>query len=445
MVVLGACRRDSEPWSEDDPKQEVAVVVRTGSSVGAFSPVNYQLFVYDEQKQETDFCEVPPEAGDARRFRWKLSPGTYTGFCMVNVVNQTVLEYSKSKTPEQIFVKLEKNAGNYTEAADYLLGQADFTVTEGEPVPVVFDMQRKVAQLRVIVENVPENLTDLTIHVFSIPLKMNLLGNYTSETGTLIKTAGISVAGISTTGILLFPPVGESGLMLSYRVGNTPYQTPVRSIQTLTANRITEIKAVFGSIPGSEWVGFETEIYDWEETIVRERDWYIDIPPDVCKGVGNGVNLIQNGDFEGGVTEGIPEHWKLDANGTDKKSVVVDAPVYQGNKAVRLEGKTYLYQDVPVSEGRCYQLRMYVRADVAEVKWRVWCTWMAGNRSLASEEIRSSAYGYQTEGYVDVFRNGIFRAPAGTTKLRMEVRTYMSSWTGGTGLYVDTVAAELVE
>ena len=169
------------------------------------------------------------------------------------------------------------------------------------------------------------------------------------------------------------------------------------------------------------------------------------MPPDVCKGVGNGVNLIQNGDFEGGVTEEIPEHWKLDANGTDKKSVVVDAPVYQGNKAVRLEGKTYLYQDVPVSEGRCYQLRMYVRADVAEVKWRVWCTWMAGNRNLASEEIRSSAYGYQTEGYVDVFRNGIFRAPAGTTKLRMEVRTYMSSWTGGTGLYVDTVAAELVE
>ena len=124
--------------------------------------------------------------------------------------------------------------------------------------------------------------------------------------------------------------------------------------------------------------------------------------------------------------------------------VSVTSPTQEGSKAVRIEGKTYLYQDIPVTGGQCYQLKMYVNAPAHEVKWRSWCTWMKGSKNLPSDALHSPSYQYETSGYIDAYAGKVFRAPADATKLRVEIRNYMDP-VEGKGLYVDAIRVEAVD
>ena len=139
----------------------------------------------------------------------------------------------------------------------------------------------------------------------------------------------------------------------------------------------------------------------------------------------------------------------MDAGGKDKKISVVTENTYNGTYAALLQGATYLYQDIPVEGGKCYQLKMHVSAPNPEVKWRYWCSWMEGSTALSgfSDPIRSSSYQYQTEGYIDAMEGMIVRAPANATRIRMEIRTYSGTPITGEGLfglYVDEISVERV-
>ncbi len=127
------------------------------------------------------------------------------------------------------------------------------------------------------------------------------------------------------------------------------------------------------------------------------------------------------------------------------KISLVTSPVLEGQKAARIEGKTYLYQDIEVTAGECYQLHLFVNSPSDEMKWRYWSTWMAGATTLNSEAIRTSSYRYRTEGYEDVYAGNIFKAPANATKLRIEVRNYSALTVTQEGLYIDAVRIEKVE
>ena len=145
----------------------------------------------------------------------------------------------------------------------------------------------------------------------------------------------------------------------------------------------------------------------------------------------------------------IPREWLLNSAGDNKKVELVSNHVYKGNYAAQLRGVTYMYQDIPVEGGKCYQLKMHVSAPNPEVKWRYWCTWMEGSTALSgfSDPIRSSSYQYQTEGYIDAMEGMIVRAPANATRIRMEIRTYSGTPITGEGLfglYVDEISVERV-
>ncbi len=443
MCIAWGCQHEPEPWTDEG--KGIPVFVRAGDGMNELPPVTgYQVFVYDEKSRETGFYECNPVGTAGDQFNLELPAGTYTGFCMVNVDDKAVREYSKTKTPLQIFIKLKKTEEGYCETKDYLLGQTDFTILEDQQEAVVFDLERKVARLRVIVENVPPEMNNLMLHISSIPEKMNLYGEYTESEQTVVKRAEPAQNGISTTSVLLFPARESCGLFFSYKMGATSYTTSVHQLSALQANRITEIRAVLGQPGEGDFSDFQVNIKGWDEDVIYDKDWYIDIPA-ACKGEGNGVNLVKNGGFEEGKWAGLPLGWSLGAGGTDRQAIRVNSPVLEGKKAVCLEGKTYLYQDVPVRGDACYQFQMYANSVSEEVKWRWWCTWMSGTTSLPSEDIRTSDYYYQTQGYVDVFRKQVFRSPATANKLRVEIRTYTPTLVSGIGLYVDGVSVELVE
>lgn len=443
-IVLMSCRRNAEEWQDPEEGKDVPMVVRAFSATEV-RPLGYRLFLFDEQNQLKTY-RVGAEESENGRFSLGIGSGNYTAYCVVNAVEEDLFDYTAESTPSQVFLKLKQEGNSWCEAGDYLLGTALFTVEGNETETVVFESERKVGLVRVIVENVPDWMSDLGIHISGIPPKMNLLGKYSGEGVAVEKAAGIpDGSGRSETNVLIYPPAKSCVLTLTYRAGLSIGETAAYRLDSVAVNRITEVRAVFRSPSDVRNVEFYSGILDWDDRVILGDDWYIDLPQGPCTGKGNGINLVRNGGFEEGEDTGIPLEWKLDAGGSDKRVVSVASPVQEGGRAVRLEGKTYLYQDVAVEAGQCYQLQMYVNSETADVKWRYWCTWMAGSNSLGSEEVRSSAFRYQTGGYEDVFAGNVFKAPAGATKLRMEVRTYTSPAEAGKGLCVDGVRMEKVE
>lgn len=433
VLLTVACHHSMDSWPSDTDRQDVAMYFRTRSLLGISSlPPSYQFFIYDKSTNKLSSYPVNSVDSDGQ-LKLKLFPGTYTGYCITNADDQDNWEYSDNSNPEQVLLNING------EARDYCLGTTDFEVRESGG-NAVFDLQRKVAMLKVIVENMPDWLTDLQINLPNLHNKMSLLGTYSGQV-SLTKDLSPAKGGTSETSILLFPPEEQVSLTLSSN--SLVFVTPVYTIQNLQANHVTELKAVFNNDLNKPSIDITAENIDWDQQVFHESDWNIDPPQGPCKGQGNGINLVNNGGFENGFTENIPTGWKLEAGGASKKVVQVNSPVHEGSYAVSLKGKTYLYQDVPVTSGTCYQLKLFVNAPNANVKWRYWYTWMQGSKNLDSDAIRSSAYQYQTEGYLDVFNGQVFRAPANANKLRVEIRSYMDN-TESEGLYVDCVSVEAV-
>lgn len=446
VLIVYACHHDMDPWKESANEKEVAVYVRTSQATASIPPAGCQLFLFDTHNQLT--VHTLPASGISKdnQFKLEIPDGKYTGYCMANNENAGIWEYTATSTPSHIFASLQQTGEFWQEAGDYLLGKSEFTIGKDNTGPILFDVERKVGCIRVIIENIPDWMNDLNILIASVPSKMNLLGKYSGESVTVAKAANPPDGNRrSVTNLLVYPPAQSCSLTLAYKAGVSSETTAAYPLDSVLANHITEVKAVFRSSDNIREIDFSTGISEWDANIIHEEDWYIDLPGMPCQGSGNGMNLIQNGNFEDGNSDTIPAGWKLDAGGSDKKVTRVSTPVAEGEKAIRLEGKTYLYQDVEVTAGQCYQLHLFINSLSADVKWRYWGTWMAGSANLNSDAIRASSFRYQTDGYEDVYNGNIFKAPSGATKLRIEVRNYSDRTVTREGLYVDAVSVEKVE
>lgn len=449
-ISLLSCHRKMSPWPYDGDKQSVTIQTRTGNS-GSFAtlPLNCQLFVYNEATGQTEKHDATQE-GSKNRYQVKLYPGTYTGYCVTNASEEIYWKYAETDMPENILLKSQQQGGS----RDHLLGSCSMTVQEGEANTFTFDLERKVAQLLIVINNFPEGVEDLQIKVNNIPKTISLAGTYDSGTHTVTTSASPAVDGISTTQLLVFPPQGGKRSTLTLVSNACAYISDEYQINDIAANKITRIDITFQDLPEMDIAYFSTSVETWDKDTIKE-EWETPGPQpfEPCQGTGDGNNLVDNPSFEEGIdaTTGteIPREWLLNSAGDNKKVELVSNHVYKGNYAAQLRGVTYMYQDIPVEGGKCYQLKMHVSAPNPEVKWRYWCSWMEGSTALSgfSDPIRSSSYQYQTEGYIDAMEGMIVRAPANATRIRMEIRTYSGTPITGEGLfglYVDEISVERV-
>lgn len=449
-ISLLSCHRKMSPWPYDGDKQSVTIQTRTGNS-GSFAtlPLNCQLFVYNEATGQTEKHDATQE-GSKNRYQVKLYPGTYTGYCVTNASEEIYWKYAETDMPENILLKSQQQGGS----RDHLLGSCSMTVQEGEANTFTFDLERKVAQLLIVINNFPEGVEDLQIKVNNIPKTISLAGTYDSGTHTVTTSASPAVDGISTTQLLVFPPQSGKRSTLTLVSNACAYISDEYQINDIAANKITRIDITFQDLPEMDIAYFSTSVETWDKDTIKE-EWETPGPQpfEPCQGTGDGNNLVDNPGFEEGIdaTTGteIPREWLLNSAGDNKKVELVSNHVYKGNYAAQLRGVTYMYQDIPVEGGKCYQLKMHVSAPNPEVKWRYWCTWMEGSTALSgfSDPIRSSSYQYQTEGYIDAMEGMIVRAPANATRIRMEIRTYSGTPITGEGLfglYVDEISVERV-
>lgn len=444
MLITASCHHTMEPWPSDSDRQEVAMYVRTRSLSGiTTTPSAYQFFIYDKEKNKVSQYNVNPEKSNNNLLHVKLFPGNYTGYCVTNAEESNCWEYADNLPPEQIYLKSQKTKSGHEEARDHLIGTTTFSVGENIENNAVFDLNRKVGMLKVIIENIPEWLTDLKINLANVPQKMSLTGEFNGDY-TVIKDITLpDEKGTSETNILVFPPKTKAILTLSSE--EMVFITPEHSIESILPNRVTEIKAIFQEPAESINVDITTRLVEWDDPIIQELDWNVEMPQGACTGTGNGTNLVLNGSFENGFSEGAPDNWTLDAASKDypKTAVSVSSPVQEGNKAIRIEGKTYIYQDIPIIGGQCYQLNLFVNAPDSDAKWKYWGTWMKNSTALNSDLIRSSSYEQATNGYIDTYNGKIFRAPINATKLRIEVRNYNDPVTGK-GIYIDQTSVQMV-
>ena len=449
-ISLLSCHRKMSPWPYDGDKQSVTIQTRTGNS-GSFAtlPLNCQLFVYNEATGQTEKHDATQE-GSKNRYQVKLYPGTYTGYCVTNASEEIYWKYAETDMPENILLKSQQQGGS----RDHLLGSCSMTVQEGEANTFTFDLERKVAQLLIVINNFPEGVEDLQIKVNNIPKTISHAGTYDSGTHTVTTSASPAVDGISTTQLLVFPPQGGKRSTLTLVSNACAYISDEYQINDIAANKITRIDITFQDLPEMDIAYFSTSVETWDKDTIKE-EWETPGPQpfEPCQGTGDGNNLVDNPSFEEGIdaTTGteIPREWLLNSAGDNKKVELVSNHVYKGNYAAQLRGVTYMYQDIPVEGGKCYQLKMHVSAPNPEVKWRYWCSWMEGSTALSgfSDPIRSSSYQYQTEGYIDAMEGMIVRAPANATRIRMEIRTYSGTPITGEGLfglYVDEISVERV-
>lgn len=440
VLMTAACHHTMDSWPSDGDRQEVAMFVRTRSLSGITAiPSAYQVIIFDSQNQTTQKYNVNPDQG--HQLHVKLFPGSYSGYCTTHAETEEYWEFSENSIPANIFLKGQKTNNGTESVNDHLLGNCDFTVTKESGNTATFDLKRQVGMLRLDIQNIPKWLTDLQINVTDIPKKMSLLGGYSLESYTIQQAVSPpDESGNSITDLLVFPPKVKSVLTLTSSSQN--FITPGHTIDVLQVNQITAIKAVFKNLSESAEIDFTTNLVNWDEDIYNEN-WDIDLPEGPCQGQGSGINLVANNSFENGFTGEVPTGWKLSSGGSDKRVVEVSAPTYEGSKALRLEGKTQLYQEIPIAGGQCYQLKMFVNAQAATAKWRYWITWLNGKKDLSIGALHPTGYQNLTSGYTDVLAGIVVRAPGNATTLRMEIRNY-STLIQGEGLYVDDVSVKTV-
>lgn len=445
VITAGACHHSMAPWPYDGDKQNITLQVRTNDLTGFMAlPQTCQLFVYNEATGTTARYSATTGASN-NQYQASIYPGTYIGYCVTNAENEEYWDYEKASPPEEIYLKSQTDGGSN----DHLLGHCPLQISAGATNSFTFDMQRKVGKLQVIVENIPEWLTDLKIELNNIPTKISLTGEADTRTHTVSCQAFSPVNGMSVTDILVFPPTNgkQSTLRLSSKAH--AYSSEAHPINEIIANKITRINIIFKDLPDINIIDFATSIVEWDKDTIKEENW--ELPPPAPEipgtGTGDGINLMANASFEEAFVNNLPPNWKLDPGGANKQVFHDKTLPHEGSCAVRLEGKTYLYQDIAISGGQCYQLKMFVNAPAANIKWRYWCTWMQGSTALntASAALHPSPFQYQTNGYIDALNGQIFRAPTEATKLRMEIRTYTDPLVAGEGLLVDDVSVELAK
>lgn len=442
VITAGSCQRHMKEWPYEGDQQEVAVYVRTRSSSGITTPPSvYQLFVYDRQNKMVKY-NVNPDKDDNNLLHVKLFPGQYTGYCITNAPEEENWEFAENFTPNQVYLKSQKTANSTEEAKDFLLGQCDFEVNESPSDKIIFELDRKVCLLKVTISNTPENIKDLEIHLSNIPTKMNLAGEYSSSTYTVSKKASPpDETKNSETTLLVFPPNEKSNLSLSYTCGSLAYITDGHPIDSILANRITEINANFRSPEGSSVLDITTNLVEWGKQIIKEDDWNIDLPEETDTSKVKGTNLLLNGSFEGDFIDNLPQHWLINASGLTPKITLETTPVQDGSKTAKLCGATYMYQDVAITGGKSYQISMYVNAMNESTPWRYYCKWYKGNEALdaaSTEMYMASGYQKKTDGYINPYKGKIFKAPMEATKLRVEIRSYLND--SSLSLYVDNMS-----
>lgn len=462
ILCLTSCVK--EALRETAPAREKSLTFQLRESDGAGitgalraeNGENLQIFIFDPEGNSCmEFSEPDVTSLNGRSI--SLPYGTYRIVIVSNVSTPDEISFPANPHFQDVQLFLRSNAGLPDQASDLFIGESQVTIDDAFTGTVTLTLMRRVGMIRLILENIPSDARQIRWSVKNVPQRLNLEGIAGSETVTLIHDAAPTDGNRSSSNeLLLFPGGSKPEIRIEWQCDTLSYSAGIVATNNIYANKITVVKGTFPTEQVQEEIAFSISSQEWESTVI-DGGWF-DLVPSQNPDEPQTANLLLNGDFElweaspngaGDPDLGlVPSGWKFYASGTtgsDKIACRVAEPLTPGAYAVRLEGKSCLYQDIAVTPGKSYRISLPVYSPNSSTRWRYYSSWRqsasTGGLSEESAPLQTTSYLGVNERYTNVYAGKIFTAPAGAALLRVEVRSY-DPRVAGEGLYLDNVVAE---
>ena len=314
MVTLGSCAQEviNEDMSASDSRM---TVMTRGEGDPVTSPV--RLYVFDSD----DGC-VTMETLDAgsSSFTKNLPAGTYDVYALASDESRYALP-SKDEATKTTPIALKSGE----QFGDLMIGHSSVTLSDGNTNEITLNLSRKVMLLRsVIIKDVPEGTTDVSVMVSPIQESILLDGSYQGDDGSfsvvLTKQSDGTTWKMATEDVFLLPSVGKPTITITIGTTSFSYSCP----NELEANHKITIEGTYkepttqpaeltltGTINGVAWgedshVSFEFGPEDKPSTpsgdIPAEGSTYLGCY--VLKVNGNEVTLLSPSHAKGIVDDG---------------------------------------------------------------------------------------------------------------------------------------------
>ena len=220
MVTLGSCAQEviNEDMSASDSRM---TVMTRGEGDPVTSPV--RLYVFDSD----DGC-VTMETLDAgsSSFTKNLPAGTYDVYALASDESRYALPSKDEATKTTPIAP--KSGEQY---GDLMIGHSSVTLSDGNTNETTLNLSRKVILLRsVIIKDVPEGTTDVSVMVSPIQESILLNGSYQGDDGTfsvaLTKQSDGTTWKMATEDVFLLPSVGKPTITITIGTTSFSYSCP---------------------------------------------------------------------------------------------------------------------------------------------------------------------------------------------------------------------------
>ena len=220
MVTLGSCAQEviNEDMSASDSRM---TVMTRGEGDPVTSPV--RLYVFDSD----DGC-VTMETLDAgsSSFTKNLPAGTYDVYALASDESRYALPSKDEATKTTPIAP--KSGEQY---GDLMIGHSSVTLSDGNTNEITLNLSRKVMLLRsVIIKDVPEGTTDVSVMVSPIQESILLNGSYQGDDGSfsvaLTKQSDGTTWKMATEDVFLLPSVGKPTITITIGTTSFSYSCP---------------------------------------------------------------------------------------------------------------------------------------------------------------------------------------------------------------------------
>lgn len=220
MVTLGSCAQEviNEDMSASDSRM---TVMTRGEGDPVTSPV--RLYVFDSD----DGC-VTMETLDAgsSSFTKNLPAGTYDVYALAGDESRYALP-SKDEATKTTPIALKSGE----QFGDLMIGHSSVTLSDGNTNEITLNLSRKVMLLRsIIIKDVPEGTTDVSVMVSPIQESILLNGTYQGDEGTfsvaLTKQSDGTTWKMATEDVFLLPSVGKPTITITIGTTSFSYSCP---------------------------------------------------------------------------------------------------------------------------------------------------------------------------------------------------------------------------
>lgn len=415
-----------------------------------------RIFALDGSSTIVRSFSFTPEELFGNECALTLPIGSYRLLFIANADDDAEIAGNTGDPIDKITMKLVKEGDYYKEASDFLTAVRSIQLTKDQtPETVAVDLERRVGKVRILLTGLNPNIDSIKLELKQAPTTTTFEGK-TSGNASILKRMVYTKGSGEAEGELLTFPVAEkkAEIGILYTIDQITYRGSMNLSPAIEANRIVDVT---GSYVPSKEQAVTFSIQTWDGEIISGGEFFLSEGDPIVgddrpiSGVPTGDNLLPNGGFENWETDPVvPVNWLFDKAGTHMTVTRNTNPAYirEGSSSARMEQSTYFYQDIPVTEGQCYQICLRVNSNTTAFKWKVNCNWRkstavssSGMLSTGFNDLIQTGQLGATDGWLEPFgENNIFRAPYGAKFLRIELRTYSigdSTLEAGEGVYLD--------